>query len=171
MKGDCIYFVEGKCEEVLILALKEQPALLIPGKIKVLNIIQNPIPRSILLSIRSGTTVVFVFDTDIPVTTQLRENAQSIKKYCSGAKVVFLPQVMNLEDELVRCTNVSKATELTHSKGQKDFKHDFCKLQDCRKTLEQHQLDVSLLWTKQPLEPFGFVPQNGNLVKRNNRER
>ena len=37
----CLYYVEGKCEEQLIKALKLEPKLLIPGKIKVHNIIQE----------------------------------------------------------------------------------------------------------------------------------
>ncbi len=40
----CIYLTEGACEEKLINALKEQPALVIPGIVKKCNVIQNEIP-------------------------------------------------------------------------------------------------------------------------------
>lgn len=39
MNNKCIYYVEGPCEQQLIAALKQNPAKLIPGKIKVLNVI------------------------------------------------------------------------------------------------------------------------------------
>ena len=51
MNNKCIYYVEGPCEQQLIAALKENPAKLIPGKIKVFNVIQNLIPKSKMLSI------------------------------------------------------------------------------------------------------------------------
>ncbi len=65
MNNRCICYVEGPCERQLIAALKEAPERLIPGKIKVFNVVQNLIPKSQILSIRSGTTVVLVFDTDV----------------------------------------------------------------------------------------------------------
>jgi len=100
------YYVEGSCEQQLIAALKEAPERLIPGKIKVFNVVQNLIPKS-----------------------QMSENH-------------FFPQVLNLEDELVRCTDVRTAMELTKSGSVKNFKTDFCKMKakDCRSMLERHKL-------------------------------
>ena len=51
MNNKCIYYVEGPCEQQLIAALKEAPERLIPGKIKVFNVVQNLIPKSQMLSI------------------------------------------------------------------------------------------------------------------------
>lgn len=51
MNNKCIYYVEGPCEQQLIAALKETPARLIPGKVKVFNVVQNLIPKSQMLSI------------------------------------------------------------------------------------------------------------------------
>lgn len=165
MKSNCIYFVEGKCEATLLAALKEQPQKVVPGRVKVFNIITNLIPRSQLVTIQSGTTVVFVFDTDVPVTEALKKNIELVSTYCSKTKVVFLPQVKNLEDELVRCTDISSVTELTRSKSVKDFKRDFCALTNCRDVLNRHQLDVLRLWTQNPPEVFRFVSVNSNLIK------
>ena len=106
MNNKCIYYVEDPCEQQLIAALKEAPERLIPGKIKVFNVVQNLIPKS-----------------------QMSENH-------------FFPQVLNLEDELVRCTDVRTAMELTKSGSVKNFKTDFCKMKakDCRSMLERHKL-------------------------------
>ena len=68
-----IYFVEGECEAKLINALKEIPAAIRPGKVKIINVIQNLISASQLVQIQAGTTVVLVFDTDVPKTDCLKE--------------------------------------------------------------------------------------------------
>ena len=165
MKSNCIYFVEGKCEATLLAALKEQPQKIVSGRVKVFNVITNLIPRSQLVTIQTGTTVVFVFDTDVSVSETLKKNINLISTYCSKTKVVFLPQVKNFEDELVRCTDISSITELTRSKSTKDFKRDFCALTNCRDVLNRHQLDVLRLWTQNPPKVFSFVPANSNLIK------
>ena len=165
MKSNCIYFVEGKCEATLLAALKERPQKVVSGRVKVFNVITNLIPRSQLVTIQPGTTVVFVFDTDVLVTESLKKNIDLVQTYCSKTKIVFLPQVMNLEDELVRCTDINSITELTHSKSTKDFKRDFCAMTNCRDVLNRHQLDVLRLWTQKPPEIFCFVPSNSSLIK------
>lgn len=165
MKSNCIYFVEGKCEAKLLAALKEQPQKIISGRVKVFNVIINLIPRSQLVTIQAGTTVVFVFDTDVSITETLKKNIKLVSTYCSKTKVIFLPQVKNLEDELVRCTDISNITELTRSKSKKDFKRDFCAMTNCRDVLNRHQLDVLRLWTQNPPEVFSFVPANSEFIK------
>ncbi len=165
MKNNCIYFVEGKCEATLLAALKERPQKILSGRVKIFNVITNLIPRSQLVTIQAGTTVVFVFDTDVSVTEFLKKNIALISTYCSKTKVIFLPQVTNLEDELVRCTDIRNISELTHSKSTKDFKRDFCAITNCRDVLNRHQLDVLQLWTQNPPEVFSFVPANSNLIK------
>ena len=131
MNNKCIYYVEGPCEQQLIAALKEAPERLIPGKIKVFNVVQNLIPKS-----------------------QMSENH-------------FFPQVLNLEDELVRCTDVRTAMELTKSGSVKNFKTDFCKMKakDCRSMLERHKLDYARLWMTKTPEAFSFVENNSFQIK------
>ena len=126
MKNNCIYFVEGRCEERLLNALKEQPQRIQPGRVKVFNVIQNTLPSSQLITIQPGTTVALVFDTDVPQIDCLKDNIGRLSKYCSKIKIVFLAQVLNFEDELVRCSDIRSATDLTHSRSAKDFKRDFC---------------------------------------------
>ena len=77
-ENKCIYYVEGPCEQQLIAALKESPSKLITGKVKVYNVVQNLIPKSQMLSIQSGTTVVLAFDTDVEQTTNLKKTSNSI---------------------------------------------------------------------------------------------
>ena len=93
MNNKCIYYVEGPCEQQLIAALKEAPERLIPGKIKIFNVVQNLIPKSQMLSIQAGTTVVLVFDTDVLQTSNLKKNLELLTRYCGKLKIIFLPQV------------------------------------------------------------------------------
>jgi len=167
MNNKCIYYVEGECEEQLINALKLTPSKLIPGKVRVYNVIQKLIPKSQLLMIQPGTMVTFVFDTDVPVTEFLQKNIALLGKYCGRVKIVYLPQVLNLEDELVRCSDVRAAEELTKSKGRKNFKADFCRLkvQECRNTLERHHLSMKRLWVTKVPEAFSFAKYNADLIK------
>lgn len=160
----CIYLVEGECEQKLINALKNDPTLLIPGKVKVFNIIQKKVPQSILLSVRD-CFVVLVFDVDVGNTDILKANIDNINKCCSGIKVITIPQVNNLEEELVRATDVTKIQQLTHSKSNSDFKRDFIKLSNCRSVLVSHNLDIRQLWAKKPANVFSFVEQQSNLIK------
>lgn len=76
MNSKCIYYVEGPCEQQLIAALKESPAKLVPGKVKIFNVVQNLIPKSQMLSIQAGTIVILVFDTDVPRYNQSPEKSR-----------------------------------------------------------------------------------------------
>lgn len=167
MNSKCIYYVEGPCEQQLIAALKESPAKLVPGKVKIFNVVQNLIPKSQMLSIQAGTIVILVFDTDVPVTANLQKNLELLRRYCRKLRIVFLPQVLNLEDELTRCTDVKSVTELTKSNSIRNFKTDFCKLKvkDCRAMLERHGLDVTKLWTTTVPSAFSFIEGNSNQAK------
>lgn len=90
-----------------------------------------------------------------------------LARYCGKLKIVFLPQVLNLEEELVRCTDVRVVTELTQSGSIKNFKTDFCemKTKECRSMPGRHKLDyMRLRMTKTP-ESFAFVENNGSQIK------
>ena len=160
-----VYFVEGECEEKLINALKEKPSKVHPGKVKKVNMIQNELSKSQLVQIQAGTVVVLVFDTDVPVTDCLKKNIKLLEEKCTRVIIVCLAQVLNFEDEIVRCTDVTRVEDLTHSRSKKDFKRDFCTSTNTRNLLEQHHVDVAALWTKTPPEEFSFVTMNSEFIK------
>lgn len=169
MNKTCVYYCEGEDDQKLIDALKVFPSKILPGKSKKLNVIQSLIPKSILLGIKPETNVALVFDTD--VTTNLdviKKNIENIRKYCHGVKIIYLLQVKNLEDELVRCTDVKMILELTKSKSLSNFKTDFRKMKDeqCRNTLERHRIDVNSLWTTKAPDEFEFAERNSGGVKK-----
>lgn len=167
MNNNCIYYVEGPCEQQLINALKSAPSYILPGKVKSYNVVQKLIPKSEMLGFKPGTIVILVFDTDVTETKFLTKNVELLKKYCSKVKIVYLAQVLNFEDELVRCTDVKRVTELTQSKSVANFKTDFCKMKTdaCRAMLERHSIKVNMLWTTLVKGEFSFVEQNGETIK------
>lgn len=135
--------------------------------IEMINVIQNVLSSSQLVQIQAGTTVVLVFDTDVPKTDCLQENIRQLRKKCTKVELVFLAQVRNFEEELVRCTDVERASELTHSRSNKDFKRDFCATTNTRYLLDRHNLVLSKLWTTHPPEEFSFVTSNSDIIKQN----
>lgn len=169
MNKTCVYYCEGEDDQKLIDALKITPGKILPGKSKKLNVVQTLIPKSILLGIKPDTNVVLVFDTDVMTNLDVvKKNIDNINKYCRGVKIAYLLQVKNLEDELVRCTDVKSVMELTKSKSLSNFKADFRKMKEeqCRHTLERHKINVDRLWTTVAPDEFGFVERNSELIKR-----
>ena len=169
MNRTCVYYCEGEDDQKLIDALKSSPSKIQPGKSKKLNVVQNLIPKSILLGIKPDTNVVLIFDTD--VTTNLdvvKKNIENIKKYCRGVKIINLLQVKNLEDELVRCTDVKSVLKLTKSKSLSNFKADFRKMKNeqCRNMLDRHKINVDRLWTTKAPGEFEFAERNSSAIKR-----
>lgn len=168
MNKNCVYYCEGEDDLQLIDALKVPPSRILPGKAKKLNVVQTLIPKSILIGIKPGSNVVLVFDTDVVTNLDtVKKNIDNIKKYCQNVKIVFLLQVKNLEDELVRCTDVKSVLELTKSKSVSNFKTDFRKMKEaeCRNALERHKIDVDRLWTTAASGEFDFTERNSNLIK------
>lgn len=168
MNKACVYYCEGEDDQKLIDSLKVSPGKIMPGKSKKLNVVQTLIPKSILLGIKPDTNVVLVFDTD--VTTNLdvvKKNIENIKKYCRGVKIIYLLQVKNLEDELIRCTDVKTVMELTKSKSLSNFKTDFRKMksEQCRNMLERHKIDIDCLWCTAAPREFDFAEKNSDLIK------
>ena len=168
MNKACLYYCEGEDDQKLIDALKVSPGKILPGKSRKLNVIQTLIPKSILVGIKPGSNVVLLFDTDVTVNLEiLKKNIENIKKYCQGVKLIYLLQVRNLEDELIRCTDVSSVLELTKSKSLSNFKADFRKMKEteCRHSLEHHKIDTELLWETPASDEFSFIERNSKLIK------
>lgn len=157
---NCTYFVEGKCEQQFLKAIKSEPNLVIPGKVRILNVIQEKLSTSHLLSIRDGY-IVFVFDTDVKSTNILQENIRKVKTICPPkVKLLILAQVNNLEDELIRSTDISTICELTSSKSIKDFKPDFIATKNCRALLSKHNFDINKMWVQDIPHPFSEIISN-----------
>jgi hypothetical protein len=88
--------VEGECEEKLIKALKEKPSLLIPGKVKRFNVIQNELKTSHL--------VTFAALPQIPVNPLDYPTRICYNKTNSISKAVTLHDFSEYSEVLSRAT-------------------------------------------------------------------
>lgn len=96
------FFVEGEGERAIINTLKTELQCIQAGKVDVFNVIQNKLNKNILMKLKPGTIVILVFDTDKDETDILDYNLRFLKKQSNVKKVIIIPEVKNLEDELVR---------------------------------------------------------------------
>lgn len=168
MNKNCVYYCEGEDDLKLIDALKVPPSRILPGKSRKLNVIQSLIPKSILVSIKPGSNVVLVFDTDVTINLEVvKKNIDNIKRYCRDVNIIYLLQVKKLEDEIVRCTDMKSVLELTKSKSLSNFKSDFKNMKDeeCRHALERHKINVQDLWTTPAPAEFNFIERNSSQIK------
>ena len=165
----CVYLTEGECEEKLVKALKGNPALIQPGKVKLFNVIQNELSASMLMQFEQNSMVVLVFDTDKAITEHLKKNIELLRSLSFEVEVLTIAQVLSFEDEIERATDVTKAVDLTKSRSVDDFKRAVNRMKDkeFRNALKRHKLDMSQLWNQNPPRAFRFVKQDAEKIKRN----
>lgn len=95
-----------------------------------------------------------IFDTDINNLDILKTNIQFLKKHPNIKKIITIPQVTNLEKELIRCTNVRQVRHLMNCKTNSEFKNAFIEEKRLYEKLQSHHFDFEKLWTEKPNEAF-----------------
>ena len=158
------YFVEGENEKKLIETIKNK--YLYSGKVKIINTIQNKVPNSILRTLERETVVVLVFDTDIEKIDVLDENIKLIKSSNNVKDIICIPQIKNLEGELIYSTNINKIVELLESKSKKDFKNDFNNCKNLLKKLEEKEFKISKLWSRNAKDVYMKYKNNSGIIKK-----
>lgn len=140
------YFVEGENEEKLIQVLKSDLRMIEPGKVQKFNVIEQKLTKLRLMSLKPGTIVILVFDTDTGNAETLQENIKFLRKQNTIKDVLCIMQVKNLEDELLRSCNIKQIRELTGSKSNSDYKRDMLKDNHFDKKLLKSKFDISKFW-------------------------
>ena len=158
------YFVEGENERKLIETIKNE--YLYSGKIKIINTIQNKVSNSILRTLERETVVVLVFDTDVKKIDILDENIKLIKNSNNVKDVICIPQIKNLEDELIYSTNINKIVDLLESKSKKDFKNDFNNCKNLMKKLEDKEFKISKLWSRNAVDIYKKYKNDSEVIKK-----
>ncbi len=166
-----VYFTEGETEQKFIKVMKTELQCIAPGKIYVLNVLTHLISRARLNMIPYKSIVVLVFDTDVPHmrTDILDENISFLRRYC--AQVITVPQVRNLEEELVYSTDISNIEELLSSTSVKNFKNDFQRHKESaiRDALKNHHFRIEDLWIRTPEKPYDRYYMGISQLKINSR--
>jgi len=160
------YYVEGEDERKLLSVLKTEMGLIVPGKIEVFNVVQEEITAIRLMQLKKGTTVILVFDTDEGNVSVLSKNIKILSKCPEVKHVICIPQVNNLEDELIRSCNIKQIKELLGSKSNKDFKHDLIVEKNLRKKLLANGFNIHEFWNKNPENRYKGINNDANGVKR-----
>lgn len=151
------YYVEGEDEEKLVSVLKTDLQMIIPGKISKFNAVQNKLTKARLMNLRSDTTVVLVFDTDTDSAAILNENIKLLNAAPMVRSVICVTQVRNLEDELIRSTDIRYIRELTGSKSDSDYKRDLIKMSNLATVLVKHGFEIKQFWVKEPIGAFSKI--------------
>ena len=159
------YFVEGECEKKLISVLKEQKVLIVPGKIDVLDVTKERLTELKLRPLPDGVILILIFDTDTQETAILKENLGYLKS-CPRIKEVWcIPQVRNLEEELVRATSIHNIKELLDSDGVSKFKADFIKEKRLYSKLCEKNFDLAKMWSSKPGKKYDGIVNDGAKIK------
>ncbi len=162
------YFVEGDDEKKLVNTLKNDLKVIVSGKVQILNVIQNIISDMIIRTFKPGTIVVLIFDTDTNSVDILNKNIAKLKKQCNVSKVITIPQVNNLEDELLYSCNIREITELLNSRSVSNFKSDLIHITNLDVKLRQHAFNINRIWSKNPQPPYDNIINEAYKIKTNN---
>ena len=160
-----LYLVEGDDEKKLVNTLKNSTGLIHPGKVQKLNVIECNITDLHLRTLAKGTIVVLIFDTDTDTVALLDKNIEKLKSCSAISAVVTIPQVPNLEGELVRSCNIKVITELLNSKSTKEYKSDLIRVSNLDQKLKEHQFDINIFWSKNPKPPYHLIENQATVIK------
>ena len=117
------------------------------------------------MTLRPNTMVVLIFDTDTGHIDILNRNLGKLEKCSAVSEIVTIPQVPNLEEELVRSCDIKKITKLLGSKSTKEFKRDFIQTNNLANKLIEHQFDINHLWCKPPSSPYQNITNQAEKIK------
>lgn len=160
------FYVEGEDEKKVIETLKKDMNSIVSGKVEVLNVIQKEIKTPRIRTLKTGTNVVLVYDTDIEKTDILDKNIRQLKASKHIKRIICIPQVYNLEDELVSATNVRQAMDILGSKTLTDYKRDLIKCTNLDKKLQERDFDIAKMWNKTPPDSFARYGNDSDLIKK-----
>ena len=159
------YYVEGEDEEKLVNVLKSKMRIILPGKVQKLNIVEREITDARLRTLNSGTMVVLIFDTDTGNRTILDKNIKKLRACSFVTEVITIPQVPNLEGELVRSCSIRTISELLNSKSDAHFKRDLRRLSNLDTKLTEHHFDARRFWTAVPTGAYQHIENQASAIK------
>ena len=88
MKTEYImYYVEGEDDKKIVNTLKSELLAIKSGQVHVLNVVEHQITNARLMTLRKGTMVVLVFDTDTGNVDILNENIKKLNQCDSVTQV------------------------------------------------------------------------------------
>lgn len=160
------YYVEGDDDRKIVNTLKTDFQIIQPGKVDKFNVVQNLLNKNRIQILKKDTTVVLVFDTDTSSAEILKKNIEFLQKQKSIKAVICVPQVDNLEEELVRVCSIKYIKELTESKTNSEFKSDILKINNLKQKLEEKDFDFDRFWSSLPKGNFAQIPNESEKIRK-----
>ena len=160
------YYVEGDDDRKIVNTLKTDFQIIQSGKVDKFNVVQNLFNKNRIQVLKKDTIVVLVFDTDTKSADILMQNIEFLRRQKSIKAVICIPQVENLEDELVRSCSIKQIKELTGSKTDSEFKTDILKTNNLKQKLEQKNFDFDKFWCSLPKGIFKQISNNSIEIKK-----
>ena len=105
-------------------------------------------------------------DLDLYKADILDENIKIIKNSNNVRDIICIPQIKNLEDELIYSTNITKIIDLLESKSKKDFKNDFNNYKNLIKKLEDKEFKISKIWSREAVDIFKKYKNESTKIKK-----
>ena len=173
------YYAEGECEINFLnsfMHAKNKANQIHPGRIEKLNPVSERISEVKAMTIKKGTKVVFVFDTDIENASILEENVKTLKRVSklTNKDILFVMSVKCFEDEFVfSCQNINNIKSLIRhfgSQGLSAYKTDFAKCKNLEDKLKQVGFNMKLMWSRPANKPFDKYDNSGFAIKAKNKE-
>ena len=159
------YYVEGDDEKRLLEVLKGDLGYIASGKVEKFNVVQNELKITRIRPLKRDTIVVLVYDTDVEKTDILQKNVDFLKSQAGIKDVICVPQVKNLEEELLYSCRIKNICELTNSKSNKDFKSDFIRCTNLGSRLTKCSFDLAKFWSRVPDNKFSVFGNDAKKIK------
>lgn len=131
----------------------------------VFNVVQKQCSVAQIRPFKQNTVVVLVYDTDAGNCEILRLNVKFLKSQKVIKEVICIPQVNNLEDELMRACQIKNVEELTHSSTKTDYKRELISCTNLDVRLRQCKFDISKFWNEIPKNEFQEWGNDASKIK------
>ena len=82
------------------------------------------------------------------------ESGNFLKRQKGIKEVICIPQVRNLEDELVRACNIKNIVDLTKSLTKADYIRDLINCSNISDRLKKCKFDITKIWAEIPKNNF-----------------
>ena len=164
-RRNLVYIVEGETEEKLIKTLRSDLQCIRSGRVLKFNVIQNIIRTSVLLAFNPDSDFILLFDTDCNNAATLEKNIKIIENFSKKTKTYTIPQVMNLEDELMYSCSLKDIRLIKGSRSEKDFKRDLLRMSNLCQKLTENNFDIRKLWSRNAYGEFKILKNDSEYIK------
>ena len=140
------------------------------GKVEVFNFINEKMSNARARTIKTGTTIVVIVDTDIERIDLLDENINTLKNISriDEKDVILVFSIKTFEDEIVYASSgIKRINDLLNTKSIEEFKKKFIAHKNIVDKLYSVGFDIHKIWSRKPREAFDkYTNQGSKIIKK-----